>query len=324
MLVCFVLVVVVLIYVAVQVDFRLWRRSRYRALLSGSTLADTDRGTVEYATHGEGPTVLVMHGGCGGYDQALAIGNFLTGFHVVAPSRPGHLRTELTVGQTYEDQARACVALLDSLKIDRVAVLGASGGGPPAIQFAAQHPDRVWALVLVSAITKEFIEPKPELTRLERVTNRVFGKSFMDWFIARAVRLFPERLLLTEDSWCLSAIDREILRQDPDKLQLLVDFVANSGPYSPRMEGYVNDCIQQDRIGEPSLLSISAPTLVIHGTADTEVPLDHAESVARRIQGSELVTVDGAGHYTLLTQSEQNQPLIRQFLHKHAPVSATK
>ena len=71
-------------------------------------------------------------------------------------------------------------------------------------------------------------------------------------------------------------------------------------------------------------IPISAPTLVIHGTADTEVPLDHAESVATRIGGSEFVAVEGAGHYTLLTQSEQNQPLIRQFLYKHAPVASTR
>ena len=318
LLVAFILAVVLLVYLILQVDFRLWRRGRHRDLLSGSSLAVTERGTVEYATRGQGPVILIMHGGMGGYDQALAIGNFLEGFQVLAPSRPGHLRTELSVGQTYEDQAKACAALLDSLGIDRVAVLGASAGGPPAIQFAQEYPDRVWALVLVSAITKAFVDPTPDGSTFQRVTDRIFGKDFADWFMARLVMRFPERLLLNEDNWFLSERDREILRQDPDKLKLLMDFMANVGPSSLRLEGYDNDVIQQGRMGEQDPLPISTPTLVIHGTADAVVDFSHAESVVRRIQNSELVAIEGAGHFTLLTQSEQNEPLIRQFLHKHA------
>lgn len=324
MLAGFALAVVVLVYVAVQVDFRRWRRGRHITLQSGSKLGNTNQGVVEYVTLGEGPPVLVMHGGFGGYDQAIKVAGFLTGFRVVAPSRPGYLRTELSVGPTYEEQARAYAALLDSLGIDRVAVFGISGGGPPAIQFASQYPDRIWAVVLVSALTKKYIFPKPEASVFRRVTDRVFGKDFADWLLARAVMRFPERLLLNEDSWCLSVGDREILRQDPEKLRILTDFVANSGPWSLRYEGYVNDQLQQARVGEQDPLPISAPTLVIHGTADAEVDFAHAESVVRRIQGSELVAIEGAGHFTLLTQSEENEPLVRQFLHEHAPIASTK
>jgi len=143
--------------------------------------------------------------------------------------------------------------------------------------------------------------------------------------MARAVMRFPEQMLLNEDSWFLSAGDREILRQDPEKLRTLMGFfVANSGPWSLRYEGLVNDVIQYRRMGERDPLPISAPTLVIHGTADAAVDLAHAESVVRRIQGSELVAIEGAGHFALLTQSEENEPLIREFLHKHAPIASTK
>jgi len=320
----FALAVVVLVYVVVQVDFRRWRRGRHITLQSGSTLVNTDQGAVEYAVLGEGPTLLIMHGGLGGYDQAIQIAGFLKGFRVVAPSRPGYLRTELSVGPTYEEQARAYAALLDSLGIGRVAVFGISAGGPPALQFAAQYPDRTWAVVLVSAITKERILPKLEASAFRRVTDRVFGKDFADWLMARAVMLFPERLLLDEGSLLLSAEDREILRQDPEKLQTLRDFVARGGPWSLRHEGYINDHMQYARLGERDPLPISSPTLVIHGTADTDVDFSHAESVVRRIQGSEIVTIEGAGHGAFLTHSEEIESLIRQFLHEHAPIASTK
>jgi pimeloyl-ACP methyl ester carboxylesterase len=317
----FALAVFILIYAVVQVDFRRWRRGRHITLQNGSTLVNTDKGVVEYAMLGEGPPVLVMHGGMGGYDQAIKIAEFLKGFRVVAPSRPGYLRTELGVGPTYEEQARAYAALLDALGIDRVAVFGISAGGPPAIQFAAQYPDRTWALVLVSAITKEWIVPTLEVSVFRRVTDRVFGKDFADWLLARAVVLFPEQMLIDKEGEFLSERDKEIVQQDPEKLRILTDFVANLGPCNLRYEGFVNDVIQYGRMGEQDPLPVSAPTLVIHGMADAEVDFAHAESVVRRIQGSELVAIEGAGHFALVTQSEENEPLIRQFLHKHAAIA---
>jgi len=64
-------------------------------LAGGSELADTARGVVEYATAGEGPIILGVHGGVGGYDQGLVpCKPFIEeGFSVVCPSRPGYLRT---------------------------------------------------------------------------------------------------------------------------------------------------------------------------------------------------------------------------------------
>jgi pimeloyl-ACP methyl ester carboxylesterase len=48
---------------------------------------------------------------------------------------------------------------------------------------------------------------------------------------------------------------------------------------------------------EPSALtSISAPTLVIHGTADPMFPLEHGETLAGEIPGARLLTLDGAGY----------------------------
>ena len=49
--------------------------------------------------------------------------------------------------------------------------------------------------------------------------------------------------------------------------------------------------------GSPKpLSSITAPTLVIHGTADPMFPLEHGEALAADIPGARLLTLDGAGH----------------------------
>jgi pimeloyl-ACP methyl ester carboxylesterase len=42
--------------------------------------------------------------------------------------------------------------------------------------------------------------------------------------------------------------------------------------------------------------AISAPTLVVHGTADPLFPVEHGEALAAAIPGARLLLLDGAGH----------------------------
>src|SRR6185295_5118190 len=90
----------------------------------------------------------------GGYDQALTSRNAnpqaQAGVRTIAVSRPGYLRTPLSSGATFEQQADLFVALLDELKIKRVVVLASSGGGYSGFQFAMRHPDRCIALVMLA------------------------------------------------------------------------------------------------------------------------------------------------------------------------------
>ena len=92
--------------------------------------------------------MLSVHG-TGGYDQRMG----LEGFRVLAPSRPGYLRTPISAGRTPREQADAYVALLDALSIDQVVVMGLSGGGPSSMAFAAAYPDRALALIALEAVS---------------------------------------------------------------------------------------------------------------------------------------------------------------------------
>jgi len=109
---------------------------------------------------------LCVHGGPGGYDQGLILGEFfrVNGFKIIALSRPGYLGTPLATGSTPEEQAEALAALLDALQIKTAAPLGASAGGPPSYLLAALYPDKVSALVEIDSVCLTY---KPDVTPLQ-------------------------------------------------------------------------------------------------------------------------------------------------------------
>lgn len=118
---------------------------------TGSRIAETPCGAIEYAVRGSGSPVLVVHGAGGGYDQALEFSEPLerSGFCVVAMSRFGYLRTPLPIDASAAAQADAHACLMDALGIERAAIIGASAGAPSAMQFALRHPERCSSLVLL-------------------------------------------------------------------------------------------------------------------------------------------------------------------------------
>ena len=138
-----------------------WKQQqRQRLLLSESRLLETTRGTVEYQMEGVGQVVLMLHGSPGGYDQGLAVARFLdlSGFTLLALSRPGYRRTPLSSGETPEAQADLFAATLDALNVSQVVVIAHSGGGPAALQFALRYPQRCQGLLLLSALSQNYTE----------------------------------------------------------------------------------------------------------------------------------------------------------------------
>ena len=105
-----------------------------------------------YAFYGAGEPLLLLHGGLGLIEM---FGPNLTKLartrHVIGVDLQGHGRTTLGNREiSLIDMGDDMADLLTKLGYDRVDVLGYSLGGGVAFQFAAQHPEMVRRLVLVS------------------------------------------------------------------------------------------------------------------------------------------------------------------------------
>jgi pimeloyl-ACP methyl ester carboxylesterase len=309
-----------------------WRRRVLTQVLRGGEIAETAKGPVEYAMAGTGPVILQLHGGASGYDQTLALSWDLheAGFAVLTPSRPGYLRTPLDVGASPEQAADALAGLLDVLCIDRVCVMGTSGGGPTALQFALRHPRRLWGLVLQAAISQRHVQPL-------RTTNSLIGRvlfnrsgtwlaDFGAWGMHLLARYWPT-LLVRSLLNASDALDRSkakqrrsYVRDHPEQLAFFRRVAASGMPLSVRQAGLWNDLHQFAQLPVYPWEQITCPTLVVHGRADGNVPLAHAEFVARAVPDAELLALEDCGHFLWVgPEAGQAAEKVRAFLIRHAP-----
>jgi len=312
--------------------FARWRNAAYERVKTGSEVARTARGPVEYAMTGEGPVVLVLHGGAGGFDQGQFLGEDLRiheSFTLLAPSRAGYLRTPLETCRTPQETADALAALLDVLDIREVAVVGISGGGPIALQMALRHPDRVRALVMLAAVSRRFVLP----SRSTRGVGRVFFSNtgmwlvdLMCWLVFVGTLRVRPALVATWFFKGSETLDRAGIRQrvaqfmaDPEQIRwmrMLVDYLL---PVSLRKTGMENDLRQFAAIDEYPVQRIACPTLVIHGRHDGNVPFEHADFVADGVPNARLHVVEGCGHLVWLSErAKEVQSAVIGFLKEHS------
>ena len=69
-----------------------------------------------------------------------------------------------------------------------------------------------------------------------------------------------------------------------------------------RQRGCANDVAEFARLAPLPLASITCPTLLVHGTADTDAEPTHAEHAAAGIPGAEVRWIDGGTHVGVVTE----------------------
>ncbi len=302
-----------------------WLYYRYRQqmerrtaqLSSASHVRRIASGEIEYATVGKGPAILVLHGALGGYDHGIALGPILPDFQVIAPSRFGYLRSFLPSDASPAAQADACAALLDDLGVAKAAVVAISGGGASALQFALRHPDRCWGLVMISAVS----QPPPETQDpgLVFILNLVLNNAnFLFWLI----ETFGQDAILQAVGLSPEARAR-LKKENPQMLDALREIVRFT-PLSLRRAGQINDNEWAGQFERLPIERISAPTFVVHGTADQIIPYAHGEWVAQTVPGAKFLPLEGGGHLGFFTHSEIVLPALEEFLREHASPATNK
>ncbi|WP_165975070.1 alpha/beta fold hydrolase [Nonomuraea deserti] len=286
-----------------------WGYNRFadhrRVLLrSGSTVIATRAGPIEYVQAGPqaGTPVLLFHGSPGGYDQRWLLDPLLDlRCRLIAWSRPGYLRTPLTTGAGFPEQADAATGLLDELGVSKVVAYGISGGGPSALEFARRQPARAAGLVLESAVTRSYA---PEIPILARA---VFLTRYGTWAAAALSRLRP-RAVVGDFVRQESTLDDRARRRavdwimaEPGRREITRRLILSLTPYEDRAPGLQNDLARFAALDDSLTAGVGCPALVLHGSHDGDVDPGHAHHAAATIPGAVLHIVPQGWHVLRLS-----------------------
>ena len=285
------------------VSFEVWKDQLRERLILGATVVETTQGDVEYARLGAGRTFAVLHGTPGGYDQVIGAPDFVpNNLALLAISRPGYLRTPIDSGRTPEQQADLLAALMDEVGLKTVVVMGVSGGGLAALQFALRHPDRCDALVLLSARTRSHRDSgdddDPSFTDRLRA---VFGTDFLIW-------AFGDRIAQSFGG------QGELDQETQARLRTVVN---SSALIDDRAVGRANDIanLTDPRIDDWPLVDVTVPTLIVYGVEDPGVSPAESTYAGDLIPGAELVAVPG-GHFVGATDPDRVRGEIESWLER--------
>lgn len=266
-------------------------RRELERVSSGSQLVKTPCGPIEYASVGEGPAVLLVHGAGGGFDQGSGIAYELArhGLRVVAMSRFGYLRTPLPADASPAAQADAHACLLDALGIDRAAIVGVSAGAPSSLQFALRHPQRTTAMALLVPLAYAPGIPSEPSPLARFMYEKAVRSDFLYWSV---LKLAPSVVVKT-----ILATPPEVLqRADMQEQARVRTIMQRILPVSARHAGLLNDAAIGGTIGRYELEWISAPTLVISLKDDLYGTYQSACYSAAHIPGARFIGYDRGGH----------------------------
>ena len=189
------------------------------------------------------------------------------------------------------DMAADAVAVLDELRIDRAHVIGLSLGGFIAQEIAIAYPGRVQSLTLMStsADPTDASMPGPRtwplivsaLTSLPLLRYRVLGGE---------TNLVKELLASLVAQGGDDPVDVE------EWTKIVLYDLRERGGLNVRSLRQHQVAVAVTRSRYPLMGMITAPTLVIHGTRDTFLPIEHGHRLAAAIPSAYGLWLDNAKH----------------------------
>ena len=238
---------------------------------------------------GDALTVLWHHGTpqTGALLEPLVSAAAARGIRLVSYGRPNYGGSSPLPGRDVASAAGDVAQVVAELDIPRLAVMGASGGGPHALACAALLPDRVTGAVCLGALA-------PFTDSFAWFAGMVADGALRAAAAGRSAReRFAETAEFDDDSF--TAADWAALEDTWGSLGADAQRASAAGP-----SGQIDDDLAYVAPWGFDVGQIAAPVLLVHGGEDRVVPPAHADWLLRHCPSAELWLRPRDGHVSIL------------------------
>ena len=247
---------------------------------------------IKWESSGDGPPLLLIQGlGYGRWGWEPIVPGLAARHRVIRFDNRGIGESDKPEGPyTAAQMAGDALQVLDEAGIERAHVIGASLGGMIAQELAVTAPERVDKLVLCCTTPGG-----PDAVPMPDVTLRLFAEApslapevALRRFVANALGNDPPAELVDE-------LFARRVANPPDPAGWQAQAAAGMGFQGVEAE-------------------ITAPTLIVAGTADNVVDYRNADLLAARIPGSRVELLEGCGHLFFWEQPNESVRILDGFL----------
>ncbi|WP_428410323.1 alpha/beta fold hydrolase [Hyphococcus sp.] len=224
-------------------------------------------------------------------------------YRVIRYDLLGHGLTGPDPLERYAPEERAAFIgdILDSLNIDHAAIAGNSLGGLAAWRFAASHPDRVDALVLISPGAYPLNGAGDEPAEIPAAM-----KAYLMTAPEAGVRA---------SAGIIYGDDEKIT---PERVASMRDMMRREGNGEAMIRS-----LEEFTLPDPAaaLASIETPTLILWGEMDAVIPIAQGRQIEETMPNAKLISYPGVGH---AAQEEAPQETVADaiaFLAEHYPAA---
>jgi len=273
----------------------------------------TSLGEVAVAETGEGPVLVMLHGGGPGasgvanYHQNLPA--LARRFRVVLPDQPGfggsYRPTEADLDERSITQITVDTLFqaLDQLGLERFHLLGNSLGGAAALAMAQTRPDRVAGLVLM-APGGGWLPSAPTPTEGQKAMFRYFNGGGPS---EKKMADFIQTMVFDHKQFGADVVKA---RYEASLDESHIEFYHRYNAAFAKRHGM--DPLWKD------LHTISSPTLLLWGRDDRTITLDGAQIMLKQIRNVQLHVFGNCGHWVQLERQREFERLVTDFLEEVA------
>jgi len=231
------------------------------------------------------------------------------GLRFVTYSRPGYAGSTRQEGRAVADCADDVAAIARALGLERLHVVGWSGGGPHALASAALLPDLVASAATLAGVAPWDADGLDWLDGMAEENSAEFGAALegpdaLEAFLQEAAGTLGD----VESDALAAALGGLVTEVDRRALEgPFADFLASlmRGALESGIRGWQDDDLAFTRAWGFALDAVSAPVTVWQGRKDAMVPYAHGVWLARQVPGARPLLFDHEGHISLTLRFDE-------------------